>query len=176
MIGTLLAKDLRRAGRNPLPWIVYLIIPLCITGMLGLTFGGRAEKNQLGQIHVALVDEDQSLLTKVLRGAIQQGFTNEYLAPVVLERAAAEREIRAGHLSGAVVIPAHFTRDYLLGNAPASLELIKNPAQSIHPAVLEEASGVVVTALNALARNFQADFPEWRALLDGRGDGIQAAL
>jgi len=175
MIGTLLAKDLRRAGRNPLPWLVYLIIPLCITAMLGLTFGNRSEKNLLGQVRFALVDEDQSRLTQLLSRALGHGFTNESLTVVSLDRAAAEREIRASHLGGAVVIPPHFTRDYFLSNQPVSLELIKNPAQSIHPAVLEEAGGMVVAVLNALDRNFQADFTEWRTLIAAPVEAAQAA-
>ena len=51
-----------------------------------------------------------------------------------------------------------------------SLELIKNPAESIHPAVLEELLGAVVTGLNAISRNFQSEFPEWQAVLEGKED------
>jgi ABC-type multidrug transport system permease subunit len=49
------------------------------------------------------------------------------------------------------------------------IELIKNPAQSFYPAIVEEFLATVVTALNAVARNFQAEFPEWRAGLERPG-------
>ncbi len=61
-------------------------------------------------------------------------------------------------------------RDYLTARAPVSLELIKNPAESIHPAVLEELLGAVVTALNEISRNFNSEFPEWQAVFEGKED------
>jgi hypothetical protein len=50
------------------------------------------------------------------------------------------------------------------------LELIKNPARSIQPAVLDELSGALVTALNALARNFRSEFPAIQRVMDGDTD------
>jgi ABC-type uncharacterized transport system permease subunit len=69
-----------------------------------------------------------------------------------------------------LIIPTNFMHNYLLGSEAVSLELIKNPAESIHPAVLEELLGAVVTALNAISRNFQSEFPEWQAVLEGKTD------
>jgi ABC-type multidrug transport system permease subunit len=105
-----------------------------------------------------------------------------------MERAPALREINAGNLSAVLIIPTNFMSDYLKASGPVSLELIKNPAESIHPAVLEEGLGVVVTALNALSRNFSSDFPAIRAvvtnhpdyhqisaLIDGAGDKLSSA-
>ncbi len=40
MLRVLLAKDLRHAVRNPLPWIINLIVPLSMTLLVGLIFGG----------------------------------------------------------------------------------------------------------------------------------------
>ncbi|MFO1476398.1 MAG: ABC transporter permease [Verrucomicrobiota bacterium] len=170
MLRVLLIKDLRRAWRNPWPWLINLILPLCMTALIGLVFGGRSEDSGLGRIRFAVVDEDDSALTQMLRGAAGQRDAGKYLEPVYMDRAAAMREIEANRISGALVIPAHFTRDYLAGSAPVTLELIKNPAQSIHPAVLDELLGVVATALNAVARNFQSELPEWLDVAEGRAD------
>lgn len=62
----LLSKDLLRAIRNPAAWIVFLTIPLLITGLLGLVFGPKPGSSGLGRIRFALVDEDDSMLTKYL--------------------------------------------------------------------------------------------------------------
>ena len=43
MLPILLAKDLRRAWRNPLPWLINLIVPLAMTALIGLVFGGGAD-------------------------------------------------------------------------------------------------------------------------------------
>lgn len=170
MLRVLLAKDLRRARRNPLPWLINLVIPLCITALIGLAFGGRSGSGALGRIRFAVVDEDKSPLTDFLRGGMNQREGGEYLDPVFLDREAALRQLNDNKLSAVLIIPEHFTSNYLAGAQGVSLELIKNPAQSIHPAVLEELLGAVVTGLNAIERNFHSEFPELQRLFAGKGD------
>ncbi len=170
MLRILLAKDLRRAWRNPLPWLINLALPLCITALIGLVFGGTSDSGALGRIRFAVVDEDKTVLSDFLRGAANQREGGKYLEPVLLDREEAMRQILDDKLSAAVIIPTNFMRNYLTGRAPVSLELIKNPAESIHPAVLEELLGAVVTAMNAVARNFQSEFPDWQAVIEGHGD------
>jgi ABC-type multidrug transport system permease subunit len=170
MMRVLLAKDLRRACRNPLPWLINVALPLCITALIGLAFGGRSDSGALGRIRFAVVDEDDSMLTQLLRGAANQREGGKYLEPVFLDRENALRQVTDNQLSAVLIIPTNFTRSYLTGRERVNFELIKNPAQSIHPAVLEELLGAVVTALNALARNFRSEFPELQAVIEGRGD------
>jgi hypothetical protein len=171
LLRTLLAKDLRRVWRNPLPWLIHLAVPLVITALIGLAFGrASGEGSGLGRIRFAVVDEDDSPLTQFLRGGMNQGEGGKYLEPVFLDRAAALAQLNDDRLSAVLVIPQHFTSDYLSGRGPVTLELVKNPARSIHPAVLEELLGAVVTGLNALARNLQSEFPEFQALLAGGAD------
>lgn len=171
----LLAKDLRRAWRNPVPWLVHLLVPLVITGLIGLTFGGRSDAGALGRIRFAVVDEDDSPLTQFLRGAANRREASQYLEPVFLDRETALRRLTGNKISAVVIIPTNFTRNYLSGAVPTSIELIKNPAQSVHPAVLEELLGVAVTALNAVARNFQSELTAWLAVFEGKGDHHQVA-
>lgn len=176
MLRVLLAKDLRRAWRNPLPWLINLIVPLAMTGLIGLVFGGKSDSGALGRIRFAVVDEDKSVLSDFLRGAANQGQGGKYLEPVFLERADALRQINDNQISAVLIIPPNFTRNYLTAREAVSLELIKNPAESIHPAVLEELLGAVVTAMNAIARNFQSEFPEWQAVFEGKADYHQVAF
>jgi ABC-2 family transporter protein len=170
MLRVLLAKDLRRAWRNPLPYLINLIVPLAMTALIGLVFGGHSDNGALGRIRFAVVDEDKSVLSDFLRGSANQNQGGKYLEPVFMEREDALREINANKISAVFIIPTNFMHNYLLGSEPVSLELIKNPAESIHPAVLEELLGAVVTGLNAISRNFQSEFPEWRAVFEGKED------
>src|SRR5450755_236111 len=170
MLRVLLAKDLRRAWRNPLPWLINLIVPLAMTALIGLVFGGNSSGGALGKIRFAVVDEDKSILSQMLRGSANQGQGSDHLEPVFLGRGDAMREINANKISAVLIIPTNFMRNYFLGRGKVSLELIKNPAESVHPAVLEEGLGAVVTAMNAIARNFQSEFPAWQAVVDGKGD------
>jgi ABC-type multidrug transport system permease subunit len=175
MLRVLLVKDLRRAWRNPLPWVINLLMPLAMTALIGLAFGGRSDSGALGRIRFAVVDEDKTPLTEFLRGSANQREAGKYLEPVFLDRAAALKQITDDKLSAVLVIPEHFTRNYLTGSEPVRLELIKNPAQSIHPAVLEELLGAVVTGMNAMARNFRSEFPEVLTIVEGKGDYLKVA-
>ncbi|MFZ0826121.1 MAG: ABC transporter permease [Verrucomicrobiia bacterium] len=175
MLRVLLAKDLRRAWRNPLPWLINLLVPLAMTALIGLVFGGHSDNGALGRIRFAVVDEDKSLLSDFLRGSANQNQGGKYLEPVFMEREDALREINANKISAVLIIPTNFMHNYLLGSEAVSLELIKNPAESIHPAVLEEMLGAVVTGLNAISRNFQSEFPDWQAVLEGKQDYHQVS-
>jgi ABC-type multidrug transport system permease subunit len=175
MLRVLLAKDLRRAWRNPLPWLINLIVPLAMTALIGLVFGGKSDNGALGRIRFAVVDEDKSFVGDFLRRAATNEKATKNFEAVFLERDEALRQINAGKISAVVIIPTNFTRNYLTASQPVSLELIKNPAESIHPAVIEELLGAAVTALNALSRNFLSDYPAWKAVLDGDADSHQAS-
>ena len=175
MLRVLLAKDLRRAWRNPLPWLMNLLIPMAMTALLGMVFGGSSEGGALGRIRFAVVDEDKSVLSHFLRGAVNQNEGGKYLEPVFMDRAPAIKLINASKISAVLIIQTNFMRNYLTGREPVSLELIKNPAESIHPAVLEELLGVVTTALNEVSRNFSSEFPEWQKVFEGKEDYHKAS-
>ncbi len=170
MLRTLLAKDLRRAWRNPVPWLISLGVPFVITALIGLAFGPASSGGGVGRIKLGLVDEDDSTLTRFLRGGLNQQEAGKYLEPHFLTRTEALAQINANKLAAVVIIPAGFTRDYLTANRPVKLELVKNPAQSIHPAMVEEMLATLVTGLNAISRNLQVDFPEWRTVFNGDQD------
>lgn len=166
ILRTLLAKDLRRARRNPVPWLVSLAVPLVITALIGMAFSPRAGGGGLGRVAFALVDEDDSALTRLLRSGLTGEEAGKHLDARALERAEALRRIGDGELAAVVIIPKGFTRDYLAGRWPVTLEVIKNPAQAIHPAVVEEGLALLVTALNAVARTLGPELAAWSAVLD----------
>src|SRR5208337_5064615 len=128
MLRVLLAKDLRRAWRNPLPWLINLVVPLAMTALIGLVFGGKSDGGALGRIRFAVVDEDKTVLSDFLRGSANQREGGKFLEPVFLDRDEALRQILDDKLSAAVIIPTNFMRNYLTGRAPVALELVKNPA------------------------------------------------
>jgi len=176
VLRALISKDLRRVWRNPLPWLLNLALPILITAVIGIVFGsGSGEDNSIGRIRFAIVDEDNSTVSDFLRGAASQGKAGKYLEPVFLERSAADQQLKDDKLSAILVIPPRFTSNYLTGQH-VHLELIKNPAEQIHPAVLEELLGVVVSALNGISRNFNSEFPQWREVVEGNGDYHDVAL
>jgi linearmycin/streptolysin S transport system permease protein len=157
MLLVLLAKDLRRVWRNPLPALINIALPLCITAIIGFVFGGSSN-HELGRIRFAFVDEDQSALSAVLQKAVAAGEFQKHLEPLPMDRETALRRINDNRLSAALIVPTNFTRDYIAGRGAAKLELIKNPAQSVQPAVLEELAGCLVAGLNTNAIAMSAKY------------------
>jgi ABC-2 type transport system permease protein len=170
----LLAKDLHRARRNPLPWLINLLVPFCTVAVFGLIFGGQNRDTDIGRIRFALVDEDGSRLVEMLRGALSRPDASRNLEPVFLARGPALAELEHDKLSAVVILPKGFTTK-LLDGEPAQLELIKNPAQSIQPAVLEELLGILTAGLNAVARNLAPELPAIRSVVTGDPDYRQIA-
>ncbi len=178
MLRTLLAKDLRRASRNPIPLLVSLVVPFFITALLGAMFGPRGGGNpSLGTIRVALVDEDNSGVGEFLTGMLEQMRTSERRAeaPFQLELAALGREeaVRRttwGEFAAVIVLPKGFTDGYFDTGEPVSLEIIKNPAQAIHPRVVEETLGLLATAMNAVRDVAGEQLGDIRALVRNEDD------
>jgi ABC-type multidrug transport system permease subunit len=172
MLGILLAKDFRRTLRNPWPWVLNLALPIAITAVIGFVFGtgrGGGSGDKDIRIKFAVVDEDQSLLSGALRSALTQGDAAKRLDPVFTERAEALRILRENEISAIVIVHTNFTKDYLQGKANA-LEVIKNPAQSYFPAIIEEMANVAGTALDVVARNFTSEFPKIQAATTNNWD------
>lgn len=157
MLRTLLAKDLARARRNPAPWVISLFIPFLITALIGSIFGPKTNNGQLGTIHVALVDEDNSGLGSFLKRMLEGMRTSESEQNVpfeldlqVVERAEAVRRTTWGEFAGVIVLPAGFADGFFEGDHQVAIELIKNPAQAIQPRVIEETLGLLVAVLNGV--------------------------
>jgi ABC-type multidrug transport system permease subunit len=167
MIFRLLIKDLLRMWRNPWPTLIFIAIPLLLTGLLGMVFGPKSSgSGGLQPIQLAVVDEDKSVLSDFLRGSGGQSEAQEFIQPRFVERAEAERLLNDNKVSAMLVIPKGFTREFLRGNSPPALKLVKNPAQSFHPAIVEELMGVVAEALSGLSSVFQPELPRWRAFFE----------
>jgi ABC-2 type transport system permease protein len=146
--------------------LVSIAVPLVITALIGVAFGPRAGGSGFGKVRFALVDEDDSRFTRLIRESLRGDEAGKYLDAQILERGEAVRRVTNNELAAVVVIPKGFTKGYLRGS-PVALELVKNPAQAIHPAIVEEGLGLLVSALNAIARAVGRDLAEWGALLEG---------
>ena len=160
MIRTLLHKDLLRIRRNPWPYLINLALPIIITAVIGLTFGKSDSGKGMGKIQIAVVDEDDNVLGGILSGIFNQGEAEEYFSPVSMSRNDALQYLERNKLSAVYLIPDGFSEAYLKGGKVPPLELIKNPAQRYHPAIVEEFLGIVVEGLNVVARNLKDELPE----------------
>ncbi len=168
LIRTLLAKDLRRVRRNPIPIITQIGIALILVAVIGLAFGEQAKSGSgMAPIKMAIVDEDESFFTELLQNSISSKKFAEYFDTEFLDRAEAMERVDANEISAVAVIPDGFSDAFLDGSESGrNLELIKNPAQSIYTAIVEEGLEALLTLLNALSRNFGEELRNWRDILE----------
>ena len=163
MLRVLLAKDLRRAWRNPAPWLITFMLPFIITGLVGLAFAPRGGQPTV-RISVAVVDEDKSPFMEFLRGAANQEEMRKNLDLQFLERDEAMQRVMDNEIAAVVIVPQGFADAYLDNQTPPPLQVIKNPAQGAPPAIVEEGTQIVATFLNSAARILGDDFADLRAL------------
>lgn len=134
-------KDFLRARRNYWGFLISLAMPLFITGLIGSVFGPSSKGGGIPRIKAAIVDEDGSVLAGLLRSAMSEGGDADrqrYFGPILVDREEAMELIEDNKISAVLIVPSGFTEQYFKGGAPPPLELIKNPAQSFMPAIVEE--------------------------------------
>ena len=138
----MVAKDLRRRLRAPVGLIVLVAFPLAFAGMVGLAFGPSSSNGSaLPVITILVVDHDGELLSGALQNAGgNEQFSKQFNMVWMEDEADARRRIANGEASALLILPKDFTA-HLLDQKPVELVLIKNPAESIKPQVVEEMVG-----------------------------------
>src|SRR4030042_5215164 len=128
----ILRNDVRRQLKAPLAVVIYMVIPVAMTGLIGLFLAPRAEESQLPPIPVLLVDHDKSLASKLLLGTFDVDQMKKMFQVTVTDEADGRKRMGAGKASAMVVIPKSFTLD-LLEAKPVTLLVVKNPSAQVLP-------------------------------------------
>ncbi len=147
-------RDLLRMVRNPGRTALLFAMPVVLAGIFALVFGGGGASEGI-TIRVLLFDEDDSLLSALARGAGGQGGGGGRLELVEVGEEGYEM-MEDGDASALVHIPSGFTDAYLDGR-PATLQVVKNPAQRFLPQVVEEGVGVGAVVLSEARRVFASE-------------------
>ena len=138
-------KDVVRRLRDPTAFLLWLGIPLVIGGMLRLAFGGSGGSTPRASILV--VDEDDSVLSHLLlQGLSGGGADNLPFEAEEVSAAEGRARIDDGDASALLILPAGFG-EALLKEEPCTLHLVKNPAQRILPAMVEESLSLLSDAV-----------------------------
>jgi len=140
-------RDLRRALRAPVGIILMLLIPLILTGIIGLTFGSSDDNQRAFRLHIMVWDRDEGVVSRLLTGALVQEQASQYLDVTFVGDEGYGR-LQKGDASALLIIPPGFSTAVLRGDT-TSLELIKNPAEQFMPVVADNGVRLLGSAINA---------------------------
>jgi ABC-2 type transport system permease protein len=137
-IRALVRNDLRIFLTDRRAMIIGVLVPILIAAFFGYVFGGNGGAQEMGKIPVAVVDEDQS---SVSRGISADLAAESSLAVRSLTRAQAEEQVRAGKVQVAIILPKDFassaTHALISSATKPQLELLIDPSQSMSGRVVE---------------------------------------
>ena len=150
----IIGNDIKRRLRAPMATILFLIIPLAMTALIGMIFDpGSGGETKLPPIKLLLVDHDKGLVSKFLVGAFDQKEIKEMFQVTLVDEAAGEKLMKKGKASAMLVIPEHFSDD-LSEQKTSTLEVVKNPSEEFLPGVAEEFARTMAVGLSAIAQVF----------------------
>ena len=166
-----LATDVRRHLKSPLAILIYMVIPLFMTALIGIIFAPRTEGGGLPAIRVLVVDNDKGLASKLLVSAFDADQLKEMFQVTVTDEADGRKRMGGGKASAMVVIPKGFTLD-LLEAKPVTLLVVKNPAEQFLPDVVEEFMNTMAVMLSGVVQAFAEEVKGIRVLLDMKVDAF----
>jgi ABC-type multidrug transport system permease subunit len=159
----ILRRDLLRMVRSPGRTALLFAVPLVMAAMFSLVFGGSGPRDIV--IRVLLWNEDDGLLSRLLSGAGTSGQEGPARLEVVEVGEEGLAAMNRGEASALVHLPKDFTKDFLEGRL-TRVEVVKNPAQSFLPGVVEEGVGVAASALSAASRALRPELDQIAAMSD----------
>jgi ABC-2 type transport system permease protein len=150
----IIGNDLRRRLKAPVSTILFLVIPLAMTAMIGMIFDpGAGNETKLPPIKLLVVDHDKDIAAKFLLGAFDQKEVKDMFQTTLVDEAAGEKLMQKGKASAMLVIPEHFSDD-LAEQRVSALEVVKNPSEEFLPGVAEEFAATMAVGLSGIAQVF----------------------
>jgi len=160
-------KDLRRHRRDPVGMALWTGIPLVVGSLIILAIGGRSGPSP--QAHLLVSDQDNSVLSKMLVGALSQDATGEFVRAEEVSLEDGQSRMDKGDATALLVIPDGFERAVLM-EEPSTIGLVTNPAQTILPGIVEEGLSILVDGIFYMHRLVGEDL---RELATGPPEGMQ---
>ncbi len=165
LVSIILANDLRRRLRSPFAVVIMMLMPLVLTLIVGIVFG-RSGSVELPKIRVLLVDRDSGFMSNLLRQGLQQDRFAEMIDLVIVDGEEGYSMMREGKASALVEVPENFTGD-VLDRHPTVIRVVKNPAESFLPMIVEEVVETMVLTIDRGSRIFAEPIKSVRVLLEG---------
>ena len=160
----LVRKDFKRKWKNPAVILGFLFIPFVFTLIFGMVFGSGGEET-LPQVKIFVVDNDQSLISGFMLGALTQGELSELIDLEELEEEEGRKLLDRGKASALLIIPENFG-DNIWEGKPTEILLLKNPAEQFLPQIAEEILDTMTLGLSSLRQVFADELTTIRDLAE----------
>lgn len=161
----ILKNDIKRRIKSPLTILVMLLIPIVMTGMIGMIFGPKEDGNQLPAIKVLLVDNDKAFASQFLVGAFDSEQMKDMFQVTTVKEKEGKRLIGKGKASALVIIPEKFT-DRLVKAEKIEIQVIKNPSEQFLPEIVEEFMRTLAVAVSGIVQVFEAEIRTIDGMVD----------
>lgn len=166
MFWILMRKDFIRRYRSPISTLVMLAFPFMMAGLIGSVSGGSGQSG-ITELKVLLLDREDGILGGFLTGGAPPEGEQVKLEIVKVGEEGFDRMER-GEASAMLVIPENFTDDLLAGRE-VTLELVRNPTESIKPEIVEQGVEVLATYLDVAVKALGPELAQVRALFETDG-------
>ncbi|MCP5051657.1 MAG: ABC transporter permease [bacterium] len=166
-ISLILKNDLKRRLKAPMSVIVLLLIPMAMTGLIGLIFGpSSGGGNQLPKIKMLVTDNDKNIASKILLGAFNSEQLKDMFQITLVDETEGKQLMSNGKASALVIIPEKFT-NHLLNAETTELQVIKNPSEQFLPEVVEEFMQTFGVIISGIVQVFGPEIRAVDTLLSG---------
>jgi hypothetical protein len=154
----------QRTLRRPGSILVWLAVPFVFMAIYTMVFGN--DSSGPAKITLAIVDQDSSMVSQLVKGAFRQGPVAELINLVdATDLAVVDRMFRDEKASAALLIPDGFG-ERLLRMEAQELTLYKNPRHYIGPQIAEGVVSSMLTIGNGLLGQFSTPMRRVSALQD----------
>lgn len=177
-------KDMLRYFRSAFAVGMMLVVPMLITGLIYLAFGGVLTSSETSaytlpviKLQVVNLDEgdpqsEQNMGALLMSALTDESVKNVFEASAAQDEASARAAVDQQKAALALVVPPNFTRAALSGAEQATVMMYQDPTQSFGPGITKE---VVSQFLDALSGG-QIAVNVLRAQFAGQGKTVEAAV
>lgn len=162
-------KDLTRSFRSTFALIFMFGVPLMVTGLFYLMFGGMNSSDggfDIPRTNVVVANLDQgdaqigNIGKTVLETFQSEDFAGLMVVTTAGDAAAARQKVDAGEAGVAVIIPENFSASFSDANAEAEIALYQDPTLTLGPSIVQAVlrqitdhlAGIKITVAEALKR------------------------
>jgi len=161
----------RRLVRNPALVLILLAIPVSLAAIEYAAFGRTVAGGKLPPIKVLVLDEDESLVSRLVPQLFAAGpMRGQFEIEAVADWTTVRARFQANDASALVVIPKGF-QDHALAGTRAELAIYKNPLQSILPGVVEGVLDVGAMIGNQILQEARGPLNRIRHLVEAQSEG-----